>query len=87
MTWRVGCYQRKCERQYYGVASSWNKYKQNCIDHRTEPCDTPHNKLAKYNIIESNCFVHVIIKNIIVDMKWFDPSLIDGNYFQLKYLI
>ena len=28
-----------------------------------------HNKLAKYYIIQSNFFVHAIIKNIIVDMK------------------
>ena len=45
-----------------------------------------HNKLAKYDIIQSIFFVHAIIKNIIVDMKWIDPSLRDGNYFQLKYL-
>ena len=34
----------------------------------------------------THIFVHAIITNIIVDMKWFDPSLRDGNYFQLKYL-
>ena len=45
-----------------------------------------HTKLAKYDIIQSKLFVHAIFKNIIVDMKWFDPSLRDGNYFQLKYL-
>ena len=45
-----------------------------------------HNKLAKYDIIQSIFFVHAIIKNIIVDMKWIDPSLRYGNYFQLKYL-
>ena len=45
-----------------------------------------HNKLAKYDIIQSNCFVHVIINNIIDDMKRFDSSLRNDNYFQLKYL-
>ena len=45
---------------------------------------TPHNKLAKYDIIQI-FFVHAIIKNIIVDMKWFDPGLREGNYFQLEY--
>ena len=56
----------KCESQYYGVASSGNKYKQNCIGHRMSP--VLHNKLAKYDIIQS-FFVHPIIKNIIIDMK------------------
>ena len=52
----------------------------------TELTPILHNKLAKYDIIQSTFFVHAIIKNIIVDMKWFDPSLRDGNYFQLRYL-
>ena len=56
----------KCDRQYYGVASSGNRYKQKCIGHRMSP--VLHNKLAKCDIIQS-CFVYPIIKNILVDMK------------------
>ena len=44
----------------------------------TERSPVLHNKLAKYDIIQS-FFVYAIIKNNIVVMKWFDPSLRDGN--------
>ena len=53
---RVGCLPRRCDSQYYGVLSiapSGSKYKPNFIGPRTEPCGTPHSKIAKSDIIPS----------------------------------
>ena len=46
----------------------------------TELSPVLHNKLPKYDITQSHFLVHAIIKNIIVDMKWFDPSLRGGIF-------
>ena len=35
----------------------------------------------------NTCVLFTIIKNIIVDMKWFDPSLTDGNYFHHQLIM
>ena len=52
---RVECHPRKCGAILWclSIAPSGSKYKQNCIGPRTEPCGTPHNKLAKSDIIPS----------------------------------
>ena len=36
------------------------------------------------SFLETKVLLYIVIRNIIVNMEWFDPSLRDGYYFQLN---